>query len=288
MTTKKKFMVLLTMISIVLILIVLSLFMPYGILLNPLITPAEYLSLKPNITVFHSLIIIVPSSTLIVYGLGILIIAIGCRLISKKQMTWGLSLLFWGVGTILAGTSYQGLGYELKCEGFEYCVFTSWFELSYLFFTAISITLMAIAFSRSILRPEYQKWMIYPVSIALVVYTTLLIVGSVTETYFLITYELFTIFFMPVFVVLFIINIFQFKKHRDALNRSFISLWLLFLLVNILYYVYYLPDITGILFRQTGIWFSANDVLHIGLIIWFVYFERRICPKLTNEGSPIE
>ncbi|XFA98576.1 hypothetical protein ACAG96_06845 [Candidatus Izemoplasma sp. B36] len=268
---------------ILVVLILLAIFMPKGILMDPLTTPAEYLASKPHVTLFNNLTIIVPSSTIIVYLLGIIILYIGYRLIKLDKKLWGISLIFWGLSTILAGSSYQGFGYELKCEGFEYCIFTSWFELSYLFFTAISIALLAIAFSKDFYN---KNWLIFYSKVALVIYTILLLIGSIFEIYILISYELFTVFFMPIFLVLFIINIRNYRKEHKSIDKSFIFLWILFLIVNISYYIYYLPGFTSSLYDSTGIWFSANDVLHVGLIVWFIYFNYKLVlplSKLTNQ-----
>lgn len=267
---------------IVLVLTLLAIFMPTEILLEPLTTPAEYLALKPYITIFNNIIIIVPSSTLIVYLLGVVILLIGIRLIKNNKKLWGLSMLFWAAGTFLAGTSYQGLEYMLKCAGNEYCQFTSWFELAYLFVTAISISLLAIAFSNDLYDRKENNWLVVYSKIAIPVYATILVVGSILNSYILVSYELFTVFFMPIFLVLFIINIINYCKRKDTINKRFITLWIIFLGVNVLYYVCYLSGINTLLFENTGVWFSANDVLHIGLIIWFIYLNYKVVPEIIK------
>jgi len=259
-------------------------FVPNGILLNPLITPQEYLSSKPYIEVFNRWIVIVPSSTIIVYVLGIQIIILGHLFFKEKQKLWGTSLFFWGVGTILAGTSYQGLGYELKCNGQLYCLFTSWFELAYLFVTAISISVMAIAFANRFAKPKVKHYLCGYAKIAIIIYTIILLLGSFLENQIMISYELFTVFFMPLFLVFFVINVINYKDRKNNLDRRFIVLWLFFLVVNVAYYVYYFLNITSTLYSSTGIWFSANDVLHVGLILWFGYFQLSIKKKLVTEN----
>ena len=265
---------------IVVVLLLLYFFMPSGIKVEPNIIPADYLASKPHITLFGDLTIIVPTSTLIVYLLGIYILYIGYRLFKLQKVTWGLSMIFWGLGTILAGTSYQGLGYELKCDGLEICQFTSWFELSYLFFTAISISLIAIAFSKDLFD---KMWLSLYAKIALVLYTVLLLIGSIFEIYILVSYELFTIFFMPIFLVLFIINLKNYQKDKKEIDKSFIILWLFFLVVNVAYYAYYLAGFTESLYNKTNIWFSANDVLHVGLILWFIFFNYKLVEKISQH-----
>jgi len=258
------------------IVVLLFLFNPTSILIEPKITPLEFLQGKPYIVLFNGITVIVPTSTFFVYLLGVQILYFGVKLIKNNKNIWGISLIFWGIGTLLAGTSYQGLGYELKCDGNTYCEFTSGFELSYLFITAISISVMAIAFSRDFLDLSKQKALELYAKIALGIYTIILMLGSILENSLLISYEIFSLFFMPLFVVFFVINISNYRKEKDQLNKSFIKVWIFFLVVNVLYYVYYIPGFTESLYSNTGIWFSANDVLHIGLIFWFFYFQSKI------------
>ena len=139
--------------------VLLAIFMPNDILHEPLLAPNEYLRLKPHITFGDSFVWIVPSSTIIVYLLGIQIMYIGYTFIKDDVPLWGVSLLLWGIGTILAGTSYQGLGYMLECYGQEYCLFTSWFELAYLFVTACSIAVVGLAFSKMFFTSSKRKYL---------------------------------------------------------------------------------------------------------------------------------
>jgi hypothetical protein len=254
--------------------------MPSDLLLEPLITPTQFLLSKPfsEATIFGiSFIVIVPSSTLFVFLLGFQTMFLGYTFLrnykNEKNLWWGITFLFWGLGALLAGTSYQGLGYELKCNVDDYCLFTSWFELAYLYFTAISIGSMAIAISKTLLPINKQKLLINYSYILTILYTIILVVGSVFSVRFLISYELFTIFFMPLFVVFFIISIFGYKENKDALNKTLIITWILFLFVNLSYYVYYFLGLTEFLYDNYNIWFSANDVLHIGLIGWMLVIQ---------------
>lgn len=274
----------------VVMLVVLALFVPTTLLQEPNITPAAYLSEIPNWTLSlgsNSIIIIVPSSTIIVYLLGIEIILLGVFFLKKyghqPSFWWGISMILWGVGTLLAGTSYQGLGYELKCRGELYCLFTSWFELSYLYFTAISISALAIAVAKSILPKDKQKPLIYYAFMSSILYSIVLMIGTIFEIRFLISYELFTIFFMPLFLVFFIYSIIYYKKKKDALNKSLIIAWLLFLIVNLSYYIYYFLGLTEALYQSYNLWFSANDVLHVTLMLWMAYIWIKVKPNIQTK-----
>jgi len=285
---KQKYWVCKGIALIILVLTVLALFPPNRLLMDPLMTPAEYLAVTPHISLFGgSLIWIVPSSTIIVYGLGVLVLFLAYFFYKDKSYMWAASFLFWGLGTLLAGTSYQGLGYQLKCAGQTYCLFTSWFELSYLFMTAISMAFMAVAFSLTTFKKEKQQPLIRLGMIELGVYTVLLVLGSILQNRFLISYELFTIFFMPMFVLFFVLNIISYRKQKSALHKQFIILWILFLVVNAGYYVYYFLGITEMLYNAWGIVFSANDILHVGLILWMGFILIKIRPLIKENAARV-
>lgn len=268
----------------------LGIFMPSDILLDPLMTPAEYLASKPYLDLMmfgKTLTIIVPSSTVMVFLLGFQVVFLGGSFLKNKKDTaqfwWGIGMLFWGLGALAAGMSYQGLGYELKCQGLEYCQFTSFPELVYLFLTAISMGSLCIAIAVSLLKKEFQKPLIYYGIISVTIYTIVLLAGSIISNQFLISYELFTIFFMPMFLLFFIISVVQYKRSKDELNKTLLYTWILFLIVNISYYVYYFLGFTESLYENTGIWFSANDVLHVALILWMLYIQFILKRKIEQR-----
>jgi len=241
----------------------------------PFITGEEFLSSQPYITI-GDIVLTQPSSTVIVYILGIFIILLGIRFLKKKQdyisrKWWGISMIFWGIGAILAGTSYQAFGYQLKCVGVEYCNFTDWWEIMYLLLTAVSIGMLAIAMSHCVASGKTRKIMKMIAYISVPLYALILTIGSIVPVKFMVTYELFCIFFMPQFVVFFILSIKEYKIKKDFMNKRFIITWILFLLTNVAYYVYYWIGISESLLNSTGIWFNQNDVLHVLLMGWMIY-----------------
>lgn len=255
------------------IVFLLMLVFPLELLLTPSISPIDYLLLKPYIEI-GSIIIIVPSSTIIVYLLGIITIYLGyrlSRLVETYKKYWGITLILWGIGTVLAGTSYQGLGFMLKCEGQDLCLFTSWFELSYLYVTALSITFMAYAVALKSIAKE--RLFIYRrvTGIGLFIYSVSLVLGVIFEIRLLVTYEWFLVFFLPYFISFMIINVKSNNKFKNHLDKGLMNTWIIMLLVNVLYFVYFYSGIGELLYDKWNIWFSANDVLHVGLIPWMFY-----------------
>lgn len=261
------------LIGIVVILVLFAVF-PVSILADPMVTPCYYLSNIPYLEI-GNITIITPSSTIIVYLLGIITLLFGIKLAFKEEnetkKLWGLTLILWGIGTLLAGTSYQGLGYELKCEDQVYCLFTSWFELSYLLVTAISITFMAYAVSIEALNETTRKLYLKVATIGLVLYSLSLLFGVIVEIKFLITYEYFLLFFLPYFISFFMMNLKGYKKSKNKLDRGLIIVWLSMLLINVIYFIYFFSGLPEYLYETYAFFFSANDILHLGLIGWMVY-----------------
>ncbi len=48
------------------------------------------------------------------------------------------------------------------------------------------------------------------------------------------------------------------------------------LVINIIYFIYFFSGINEFMYSNYNIWFSANDILHIGLIGWMYYIYRTV------------
>ena len=99
---------------------------------SPAISPELFLQqqhwLKMNLFGFQ-FIWSQPSSTVIVYLVGFFTMYVGYRFLKthnhqQSLFWWGVGLLLTGLGALFAGTSYQALGYELKCNGRTTCTYT--------------------------------------------------------------------------------------------------------------------------------------------------------------------
>ena len=113
------------------------------------------------------------------------------------------------------------------------------------------------------------------------VYTGLLIVGAIVPVRFLISFELLVLFLLPTVLFFFVLNSSRYFKHRDPMDRSLMIASIFLGIVMGAYYLYYFLGITELLWEQ-GIWFSDNDVLHIGLIFWVLYIAKFV-PKHVRD-----
>lgn len=230
-----------------------------------------------------------PSSTFFVYFLGLLCLGIGIKFIRTKMngnalKWWGISLLFWGVGALLAGTSYQAFSYEIKCVGREICSWTSWWEIFYLFFSVISINAMFIATTRHGTSGKTRKPFLYYALINSFLYTIIVFTGAFIPNRFMISFELMLIFVIPSFLVMFIYNAVRYRRSGHELDLTLMKVWIYLGLVVAAYYLYLVFGFTESLWRR-GIWFSANDVLHIGLIFWMIHIGVRVSKNIIDADK---
>lgn len=264
-----------------------------SLLMLPLMTPDQFLSGMPymNFSIAgRDVILIQPSSTILVYLLGLIMIAIGVYfLVTKKEQQsryyWAIGLILWGISAIVAGTSYQAFGYELKCRGLDYCQFTSNFELVYMLLTAFCINFLVAATGFTSTGASGRKRLMKFAVIDSLAYSVYMFVGAVMPIKFLISYEGFMAFIGVNFLIMFILNILHYKKHKDKLNLKLIYIWIGFMIVNIGYFVFLLGGIGANLYQNYGVWFNENDALHVLLILWscliFILLRKNLRDKVS-------
>ena len=116
---------------------------------DPPTTPERWCAARPCVdvggTVFNE-----PLGSLLVFVLAAMWIGVGVWFLARAQQqrsrVWlGVALILGGIGTGLAGISYQAFSYELKCAGRSLCLLTNGFEVGYSVAQAASVSAMLIA-----------------------------------------------------------------------------------------------------------------------------------------------
>lgn len=252
----------------------------------PETSPQQWLDSHPYIKIGKT-ILAKPSSSIIVFSLALITLFIGIYLLrnSKSQKTikwWAIALILWATGAFFAGTSYQLFTYEIKCAGQSLCSFTSWYEVFYMIFSVCSVNSMLIAVGySSIDESTFKKIKIY-VFLNMTSYIIISLIGGFLPSPFMISFELMLLFTVPNYIICFIFNIKAYLVKKDFMNKKLFMTWIYLLFVMIAYYSYLLSGIEKQLWAQK-IWFSANDVLHIGLIIWMLYILVRVAPQIKDR-----
>ena len=216
-----------------------------------------------------------PSSTFIVYSLGIIAIVYGIKLMRKnnlqKSLIWcGIDVRIKNKKVKSAGTSYQAMSYELKCANQTTCLWTTWWEIIYLLLSVASVNSMMFAQSYSCVAGKKRFGMQLYGLLNSIIYMVILILGIALPVKFMLSFELMVLFLIPGFIFFMIQNVRRYRLGKNRMDIIFIRIWLILAIVMILYFGYLLLGISD-WFWDFGIWFTSNDILHIGLIIWMVY-----------------
>lgn len=216
-----------------------------------------------------------PSSSFLVYLLGFLVTIAGVYFLmidgeEVSRFWWGISLILWGVGAIIAGTSYQAFGYELKAARREVCSWTSWWEIVYLIFQQLSMNAMTVAVAYSCTTGIFREILIWYSIIITIVYPILTLIGAFAPYKSLITFEWMVEISLPSFIVFLVLNSVRYIQFGYTMDLVLIGSWILIYLSWWGYIKYWKSGLTEILWKK-GIWFSENDILHIILIIWGLY-----------------
>lgn len=259
------------------------------LLYTPTQTPETWLQIQPFVELqlgSQSVILVQPSTSIIVYLLGLITIAAGYHFLKIRagqvsRAWWGIALLLWGLGALLAGTSYEAFSYAIKCAGRAACLWTSWWEIFYLIVSVWSIDAMVLAVAYSSTSGALRRWLTAYAIFNASLYFLLVIVGAWIPVKFLISFEFLLLVAAPGIVSLFLINTVRYFRERQKIDLIYLGTWLFLGLVIAAYFLYFISGNTASLWTR-GLWFSENDVLHVGLILWMLYIAFLLAPRVRD------
>ena len=232
-----------------------------------------------------------PLSSFWVYFLGFFTAGVGLYFIQiqdgeNSRLWWGVSLLLWGLGALLAGTSYQAFGYEIKCAGRQVCSWTSWWEVVYLMFQQVSMNAMLAAVAYSCTTGTFQLVLLGYAMVSSLVFVILIFIGGIVPVRFLITFEFMVWVSAPVFFFLCFLNAWRYYMFRDPMDLVLMGSWIILLGTLMAYWIYSKRGITKKLWARR-IWFSENDVLHVLLIFWMFYIVLVVANRVKDYTASI-
>ncbi len=253
-------------------------------------TPVDYLASRPYVELSvggAEFIVTEPSSSVFILALGLLTIGLGAHFLKthagqRSRFWWGLSFIAWGIGALLAGTSYQAFAYEIKSAGRAVSSWTSWWEIFYMLFTVASIGAMTMGVAWSSANGRARKALAIYAVVDVALYFAVCLTGAFLPDKFLVSFELMVLFTWPGYMAFFVINLRRYIKGREALDRSLMVTWVALFVVMGGYYVYLLSGLGEALWAR-GLWFNANDFLHAGLIGWMLYIRVKVSKELRDR-----
>jgi hypothetical protein len=249
----------------------------------PLQSAESFLNQSPFV-VINNTIIQQPSSSILIYLLAIITTLLGAEYLyyrTSEFTKWlGINFIFWGLGALLAGLSYQTFGYYLKCFDYEYCVFTNWIELLYMSFTVLSINALLVSYIHIIDSPKIQAYLRNFSLGSIIVYSLFQGLGIILPNQFMVSYEGMLVFLSPNIIIMMCLS---FKYIKESIHKTLLNLWILFLGVNIAYFVALFAQQGPYLQKYFDIWFNENDTLHVLLILWMLVWRWSISPKRNDK-----
>jgi hypothetical protein len=114
-----------------------------------------------------------------------------------------------------------------------------------------------------------------------VVYTISTFIAGIIPVKSLITFELMVWVSTPIFLIHIVLNTWRYFLYSTPMDLALLGAWALLFLTMIAYWLYNKLEFTSRLWAK-GIWFSQNDVLHIGLIIWIIYIGAVVTNRVTD------
>lgn len=258
---------------------------------SPPVTPSEFLTNQDWIKISFgefSFILSQPSSSFFVYLLSIFYIYAGWlfwRNFEKQNSRyyWAIGFYLTGIAAILAGTSYQALGYELKCSLRESCQWTTWWEVNYEILQNAGMNGFLAAAAYTNAKGLIRKIILIYAVLNTVIYTGLVVFGAIVPIQFLISFEFLELSCLPALIFFLISSGFAYFKNKDKMNFHLFVTWFMLALVMVAYVISLEMNLTSLLWAQ-GIWFTENDVLHVGLIFWVAYIIKFL-PKYIFDKA---
>jgi hypothetical protein len=255
-------------------------------------TAATWLTIQPYAAIqlgAQEIILVQPSTTFFVYLLGVLAIGVGLHFFrirdgQRSRGWWGVALILWGLGALLAGTSYEAFSYAIKCAGRPACVWTSWWEVLYLILSVASVDAMMLAEAYACTTGRWRRALTIYAVVNAAVYAIVVLIGALIPVKLLISFELLILFAAPTILIFFILNGWRYARLRDGMDLALLGAWVWLVLTLGAYFLYLMLGITPTLWDR-GIWFSENDVLHIGLIGWMIYLALVVAPRVRDAGA---
>jgi hypothetical protein len=260
---------------------------------EPAKTPEQWCDIQPCFEVAGATLA-QPLGTILVFTLAILWLAGGGYFVHSRAgqaaRSWfGLALVAGGLGAASAGVSFQTFGYELKCAGRQECLFTNGFEVGFSIAQAASVSLMLIAVAYACSHRPVRNWLISYSVLNLAVYVALSAVAVLAPNRFLLSFEVLMLFAVPGIIAVLVVAGIRYRADHDPRDRSVLWAAALLIVVQVAYFVYFSVGVTTSLWDGgNGFYFSENDVLHVGMILWLAYAVFVVGKYLRDVDTPRE
>ena len=218
-----------------------------------------------------------PSSTLFVVLLILVYFYAGWVYLSRGRgqpaFLWiGASFVLDGLAAIPACVSYQMFAYEIKCAGREVCDYTSWWEIVYSILQAWALPPLVIGVIMLYFGRRWFTGVRIFSFLHAAIYSVLIVVGVFAQDIYLVSWTFLIHWITPGLLLCAGIFAYSWLGAGQKSGRRRLLNWVALFAVYHAYLYYSEAGYTAELYHGTGLWFSDNDVLHVGLIAWVFHF----------------
>ena len=147
---------------------------------------------------------------------------------------------------------------------------------------------MLVAVAYSCAEGSLQIILVVYALVNAMIYVIVTFVGGIAPVKSLITFTMMVRVSTPILLIFFILNGWRYYMFGDSMDLALLGTWILLILTSAAYCLYDDLDITRKLWAKgDGIWFSQNDVLHIGLIFWMLYITTVVAGRVKDYAAPV-
>jgi len=114
------------------------------------------------------------------------------------------------------------------------------------------------------------------------VHLSVVVIGVITVNRLILSFEMAQYFITPTLIIFIMLNTARYLKQKQPIDLSLLISWLLLIATSVAYSIYMSAGYTQQLWKQ-GVWFSENDVLHVGVMVWLVYLGLGLSGKVHDE-----
>ena len=259
------------------------------LLFEPPTTPEQWCEIQPCFEI-GGVTFTQPLGSILVYLLALLWIAGGVYFWrireGQRSREWmALALVLSGIGAGLAGTSYQFLGYELKCAGRDLCLWTNWLEVAYMMLQGASTSAMLIAIAYACTSGALRSCLVIYAIANSAVYLVLATYGALAGIRPLISFELLMVFAAPGLLFILVIAAVRWLRDQYSMDLALIGAGVWLIVTVAAYSAYLAAGLTASLWDHgNGFYLSENDVLHVGMILFITYLVAVVANRLRDHA----
>jgi hypothetical protein len=116
------------------------------------------------------------------------------------------------------------------------------------------------------------------------VYAAISIAAVMMPSAVLLSYLVLMLFALPGSLIVIVVSTLGYLRNHDTMNRSLVVSTLLLVVVQTAYFAYHSAGLTETLWDHgRGFYFSENDVLHVGMMLWIAYVVFVVGKRLCDD-----